>query len=125
MEPLPTYDAAAGDARWTFARDLVTRPPAVARKGDWFVRLYSDASYALAALMLERVSGLRYQEHARLTLVDERGLAVHVGLPYSAGADQPLGPMLGTKGVTTFGPEHAYRIPELLPPAGACARAVR
>ncbi len=117
-EPLPVYDAADGDPRWSFARDLVARPPASKRKAGRFVHLYSNASYTLAALMLERVSGLRYEEHVRRTLVDAWGLAVHVGWPHAAGADQPWGHMLGTKAVTTFGPEHPYRIPELLTPAG-------
>lgn len=117
-EPLPTYDAAAGDARWAFARDLVTRPPAAARKGDRFAHVYSNASYALAALMLERASGLQYEKHVRRTLVDDWGLAVHVGWPHGAGADQPWGHLLAKEGVTPFGPEHPYRIPELLAPAG-------
>ena len=117
-EPLPTYDAAAGDPRWAFARDLLARPPASDRQGGRFRHLYSNASYTLAALMLERASGLRYEDHVRRTLVDGWGVPVHVGRPHGAGADQPWGHLLAKEGVTAFAPEHPYRIPELLTPAG-------
>lgn len=48
-EPLPSYDAAAGDPRWAFARDVLARPPAAARKAGRFPHQYSNASYTLAA----------------------------------------------------------------------------
>ena len=90
-EPLPTYDAAAGHPRWAFARDLVARPPALQRKGGRFPHLYANASYTLASLMLERASGLRYEDHVRRTLVEEWGVGVHVGWPRTASVPASLG----------------------------------
>lgn len=117
-EPLPTYASTIEDPRRAFARDLVARPPASERRQGRFRHRYSNASYALAALMLERVSGLPYEEHVRRTLADGFGAGVHLGWPHGIGADQPWGHMLTKSGVTVFGPEHPYRIPELLTPAG-------
>jgi len=117
-EPLPTYDAAVGDPRWAFARDLVAWPPALERNGGRFPHQYSNASYTMASLMLERTSGMRYEDHVRRTLVDEWGVGVHVGWPHGAGAEQPWGHLLAKEGVTTFDPEHPYRVAYLLTPAG-------
>ena len=110
---------------WAFARDQVVRPPALERKGDRFPHLYANASSTLAALMLERVSGLRYEDHVRRTLVDGWGVAVHVGWRHGAGLSSLGGTRSPRRGATVFDPEHPYGIPELLTPAGDLSTTLR
>jgi membrane protease YdiL (CAAX protease family) len=75
--------------------------------------------------MLERVAGLRYEDHVRRTLVDGWGVAVHVGWRHRAGLSSLGGTRSPRRGATVFDPEHPYRIPELLTPAGDLSTTLR
>ncbi|MDD3518076.1 MAG: serine hydrolase [Chromatiales bacterium] len=116
-EPMPDIDPEANDRRYRFVRHLIRQAPAAKRKGGEFEYLYSNAGYSMAAAMLERVSGRDYETLVRSTLHDA-GLAVHVGWPNLLGPDQPWGHMLSDQGIERHGPDHPYRMPDLLMPAG-------
>lgn len=117
-EPLPQIDPAATDRRIEFARHLVQQPPSSRKSGDRFEYLYSNASYTMASLMLERVTGKKYEELAVETLATGIGIDVRIGWPNSIGPDQPWGHLIDGQRIETFGPEHEYRLPDLLMPAG-------
>lgn len=117
-EPLPVYDPSVGDKRLKFMELLVGLPPASPKKNGRFRHLYSNASYTMASAMLERVSGLSYEELARRTLTDDLGMSVHFGWPSGISADQPWGHVIGKGNVELLAPDHVYRVPCLIAPAG-------
>jgi D-alanyl-D-alanine carboxypeptidase len=72
----------------------------------------------MASAMLERVSGLKYEDLVRKTLTDDLGMSVHIGWPNSISADQPWGHMITKDKVESFPPDHSYKLPYLITPAG-------
>ncbi|HEX2945660.1 MAG TPA: serine hydrolase domain-containing protein [Clostridia bacterium] len=81
--------------------------------------LYSNAGYTLAAAMLEKVSGLPYEDLIREYIVRELGLDVFVGWPYEKSPDQPRGHLPGMDGTPSIiGPGSAYALNPLINPAG-------
>lgn len=117
-EPFPEYGPAVADKRLAFIGHLLARPPSSERTNGGFRHLYSNASYAMAAAMLERVSGLAYEDLVRRTLRDDLGLSVHIGWPGGAGGDQPWGHVVGNGKVEALAPDQLDRIPCLITPAG-------
>lgn len=117
-EPFPDYEPSVGDRRMEFVKDLIAQPPASGKKGGRFRHLYSNASYTVATVMLERVSGLKYEELLKGTLTDGLGLAFHIGWPNGMGPDQPWGHLIAKGEVHPFPPDHGYKLPHLIAPAG-------
>jgi len=117
-EPLPVYGPSVSDKRLEFIRFLVGTPPSSERKNGRFRHLYSNPSYTMASAMLERVSGLRYEDLVRKTLTDDLGMSVYIGWPNSIGTDQPWGHMIGKDKVEPFPPDHEYEFPYLITAAG-------
>ena len=117
-DPFPDYGPSISDKRLEFIKFLITQPPSSVKHGDKFRHLYSNASYTMASAMLERVSGLKYEELVKKTLTDDLGMVVHIGWPNSIGADQPWGHMIAKDKVTPFPPDHDYKLPCLITPAG-------
>lgn len=94
---------------------------AVAEKKDSgkFGFLYSNAGYTMAAAMLEKASGLSYEELIQKYIIQELGLDVFVGWPYEKSQDQPRGHLPGMdKALLIIGPESAYALNPLINPAG-------
>ncbi|OQX19275.1 MAG: hypothetical protein BWK76_05105 [Desulfobulbaceae bacterium A2] len=118
LEPLPQYGPEVSDPRQAFIKNLIAHPPASPREGTVFRHLYSNAGYTMAAAMLERVSGLRYEEMVRQLVTNELGIPLHIGWPNSIGPEQPWGHLLTQGGIESFPPEHDYKLPVLLTPAG-------
>lgn len=126
VDPLPEYGLVGSEARRAFVRDLVRQPPSAPKGRDGRFRLlYSNASYTMAALLLEEVSGQSYESLVDGVLNREMGLATKPGWPNRIGADQPWGHMITRDGVEPMGPEHPYRMPDLLAPAGDLSMTVR
>lgn len=117
-EPFPVYGPSVSDTRLEFIKYLVGLPPSSEKKKGRFQHLYSNASYMMASAMLEKVSGLTYEELARKTLTDDLGMSVHIGWPNSLSRDQPWGHMITKGKVEVFAPGHEYKIPYLITPAG-------
>jgi CubicO group peptidase (beta-lactamase class C family) len=101
-----------------FLKYLIAQPPSSEKKDGKFQHLYSNASYTMASAMLERVSGLKYEDLVRRTLTDDLGMPVHIGWPSSIGVDQPWGHMITKDKVEPFPPDHGYKLPYLITPAG-------
>ena len=117
-DPFPDIDFSARNRRMEFIRHLIAQPPAAERRNGGFRHLYSNASYTMASAMLERTDGRSYEELATKTLTDALGLSVHIGWPNSMYPDQPWGHLITKKKTEAFGPDHEYRIPDLITPAG-------
>jgi D-alanyl-D-alanine carboxypeptidase len=117
-DPFPDYESSVNDSRLEFVKYLISQPPSSEKKHGKFQHLYSNASYTMASAMLERVSGLSYEDLARRTLTDDLGMSVHIGWPNSIGVDQPWGHTIAKGKVETFPPNHDYKLPYLITPAG-------
>jgi len=117
-EKFPEIDLSASSPRLVFIEYLIKQPPASKQKGSKFQHLYSNASYTMASAMLERVSGHNYENLVKKTLNDSLGMSVHIGWPNSHNPDQPWGHLINKKKVEVFPPEHKYKLPYLLTPAG-------
>lgn len=112
-EPMPD-----GLDRQTFLRHLITQAPSAKRKDGRFRHLYSNASYTMAAAMLENVTGQTYEERVRGTLTDDLGLSVYIGWPNRLSPDQPWGHLVTRNRIEAQPPDHEYRLPDQLKPAG-------
>jgi CubicO group peptidase (beta-lactamase class C family) len=117
-EPFPVYGPSVSDKRLEFIKYLVGLPPSSEKKNGRFQHLYSNASYTMASAMLERVSGLTYEDLVRKTLTDDLGMSVYIGWPNSISSDQPWGHMITNGKVEAFSPDNDYKIPYLIAPAG-------
>lgn len=117
-EPFPEIDPSADDQRLEFIHYLIQQPSASEKKDGRFQHLYSNASYVMASAMLERVSGLSYEELVTKTINDDLGLSVRIGWPNSYSIDQPWGHLIANGKVDAFPPDHDYKLPYLITPAG-------
>lgn len=117
-EPLPEYDSTVVNKRLAFMKYLVSLPPSSEKRDGKFLHLYSNPSYMMASAMLERVTGLTYEELVHKTLMDDLGMQVYIGWPNSIDINQPWGHMISEEKVELFAPDHDYKIPYLLIPAG-------
>ena len=124
-DPFPDYEPSVSDKRLEFVKYLIAQPPSSEKKDGKFQHLYSNASYTMASAMLERVSGLSYEDLARRTLTDDLGMSVHIGWPNSIGVDQPWGHMIAKDKVEPFPPDHDYKLPYLITPAGDLSLTLR
>jgi CubicO group peptidase (beta-lactamase class C family) len=107
------------DSRYEFAQFLISQPPSSTLKGDGkYEFLYSNASYAMACLMLEKVSGKGYEELIDQYIVGDMGLNTYIGFPNTLDADQVWGHTITGNSLESFPPSHEYHIPYLIKPAG-------
>lgn len=76
--------------RWEFVRGLLRKPPAKPPGTHW---IYSDSGYAIAGAMLERASGMAWEDLLRTRLFEPLGLkTAGFGAPATPGKiDQPWG----------------------------------
>lgn len=101
-----------------FASYLFKQSPSSVRKGNSFKFLYSNASYMLASMMLEEVSGLSYEKMVQAVLQKQGGLKTAIGWPNRIDENQPWGHTLHKNRVESFPPSHSYQLPDLITPAG-------
>ena len=118
VDQFPDYDPSALNKRFEFIKYLIKQPPSSKKNNGKFQHLYSNAGYTMAAAMLKRVSGEGYEELVKKTLTDDLGLSVHIGWPNSISTDQPWGHTITKGKIEAFPPDHDYKIPYLITPAG-------
>jgi CubicO group peptidase (beta-lactamase class C family) len=118
VDPFPEYGESVSDRRSEFIKYLIEQPPSAKKKEGRFQHLYSNASYTMAAAMLEKASDQGYEELIKRTVVDDLGLSVHIGWPNSMSTEQPWGHLITKDRIEPFPPDHEYRIPYLITPAG-------
>ncbi|NML65679.1 beta-lactamase family protein [Hymenobacter sp. RP-2-7] len=118
---LPAFSGTVRQKRQQFAAFVLQQPPVLPGPGE--VYAYSNAGYALAALMLEQVSQRSWEE---LVARAFHKLKLHyvVGFPNRGDAQQPWGHwrQAATDSVLTpLGPLHPYHLQDFLAPAGDLA----
>ncbi|PCJ86264.1 MAG: hypothetical protein COA54_09040 [Thiotrichaceae bacterium] len=117
-EKFPEIALSESHSRLEFIKYLTRQKPASKYTNYKFQHLYSNASYTMASAMLEKVAGENYESLVKKTLVDDMGLSVHIGWPNSFEVDQPWGHLVTKKNIEALPPEHEYKLPYLLTPAG-------
>lgn len=120
-EQLPELNPLKPDVRMEFARYLVHHEPVAAQQEDGrFPHVYSNASYTVAAVVLEKASGLDWESMVHQALVDGFGLDVRFGWPNREEPEtQPWGHAPGADGkMRAYSPGDEYGLSTLLAPAG-------
>lgn len=117
-EPLPEYDPAVGNKRLEFIKHLLAQPPSSEKKDGKFQHLYSNAGYTMASAMLEKVSDSTYGQLVKKTFTDGLDMSVHIGWPNSISSNQPWGHRITKDKFEIFPPDHDYKLPDLITPAG-------
>jgi CubicO group peptidase (beta-lactamase class C family) len=100
--------------RQQFARLLLTQPPI----GPAGVYRYSNAGYAIAAAIAERVTCASWEQLMQERVFGPLGITAHYGWPLLAGADEPWGHYLRDGTAVPHDPADGYRMPAVLAPAG-------
>lgn len=101
-----------------FTYHLLSRESEQSKVSGVYPHLYSNASYSVAAYLLEEVTGKSYQSLIDTYIKEELGLDVINGWPNQLGDYQPWGHVIQNKELIPIDPNHEYRIHPLLLPAG-------
>ncbi len=103
-----------------FAKYLLQLEPSSKRSASGkFDYLYSNASYSIADIMLEKASGLSYEELLDKYIVKALGLELFIGWPYKINKDQPWGHYQNQdKSLEIIGPDSDYALNPLINAAG-------
>jgi CubicO group peptidase (beta-lactamase class C family) len=138
---LSGVDAKSLSSRHEFIKYLIQQAPSSQPTDISFDHLYSNPSYTMAAAMLERITGLTWEELIRKMLKRELGLSVVFGWPNVFDQDQPWGhtkitdepyddwlKLHGTRPerhslpnknvLLAFAPDHEFKLPDIIAPAG-------
>lgn len=118
---LPALTGTLPQQRLQLARAVLQLPPAQPAAGSAYA--YSNAGYALAALLLERASHRSWEQLLART-ARRLHLRYRLGFPNRANFAQPWGHWLAQDGdtaLTALGPTHPYRLLPALAPAGDVA----
>jgi D-alanyl-D-alanine carboxypeptidase len=118
---LPKFSGTVAEKRQQFAAFVLGQTPVVPAAGQSYV--YSNADYALVALMLEQASHHTWEEQVAKAF---HRLKLHyiLGFPNRQDASQPWGHWLQEPTDTAFtplGPTHSYKLVDYLAPAGDLA----
>lgn len=100
--------------RQQFARMLLTHVPI----GPAGVYRYSNAGYAVAAAIAERVTGESWEQLMQERVFSPLGITAHYGWPLLSGADEPWGHYLEDGKAVPHDPADGYKMPTVLVPAG-------
>lgn len=119
-EVIPEDVLNAQNPEEAFLKHLIMSEPS-ANQNDTgeFEYLYSNASYAAACAMLEKVTGKAYEELINTYINKELGLDARIGWPYEIKENQPYGHIVvGNAPLQIIGPDVDYSLNPLLIPAG-------
>ena len=109
-----------------FFKYLLAKEPSSKKENGRFAWLYSNASYSLAGAMLEKASGMSWENLLDHYLGKELGIEAFAGPPYLYNEDQPWGhyayspkeqKATGRK-IEMIGPESGYGLNPMINPAG-------
>lgn len=118
-EKFPEIDNKTKNSQIEFAKYLLSQEPtSPINKNQSFKHVYSNASYTLASLMLEKVTSKSYEELINFYLFNKLGLTTIFGFPNKFQDKQPWGHLKSGKHIEKFSPSHEYEIPYLIKPAG-------
>lgn len=110
----------SNNQKLAFAQYLLQLEPSANRNdAERFEYLYSNASYSIANVMLEKVSGLSYEDLLDKYIVKALDLELFIGWPYQINKDQPWGHFQHTdKSLEIIGPDVDYALNPLINAAG-------
>lgn len=111
---LPPFTGTNAEQRYAFTAWLLARPPETP-PGQYN---YSNAGYAIAAAMAERVTGSGWEELVQALVLAPLGVDGAFGWPGRAGPDQPWGHEWDGRALTPHDPWSEYALPVLIAPAG-------
>ncbi len=98
---------------------LQQTPSSNPNESGCFEFVYSNASYSIAAYMMEQASGMPYQQMLEKYLVDNLGIEVYVGWPYDINPDEPWGHYQNADNtLIAIGPGSDYRLNSFINAAG-------
>ncbi|MGI4736533.1 MAG: serine hydrolase domain-containing protein [Janthinobacterium lividum] len=120
IEELPAFTGQISQQRLQFAQFVLQQSPVPPTTEPY---AYSNAGYALAALMLERAAHRSWETQVARTC-RRLGLRERLGFPNRAEAAQPWGHWQASPAdtsLTALGPNLTYRIQPVLAPAGDVA----
>lgn len=118
---IPDLNGDIRDKRVAFSEYMLKEKPAK----PWFSNyIYSNAGYVLAAAMLEKASGMTWEELVKKILVEDLGLSTNIGWPIDINDAQPRGHLPGSyvgkesDELIIYDKEYHYENEEILSPAG-------
>jgi len=111
---IPPFTGTPAQQRQAFARMLLTRPPF----GPVGVYRYSNAGYAVAAAIAERVTGKTWEQLMQQRVFGPLKIRAAYGWPLLSGDGEPWGHRIKNGVVTPHNPSDHYRVPTVLAPAG-------
>ena len=111
---IPPFTGTPAQQRQAFAQMLLTRPPI----GPAGVYRYSNAGYAVAAAIAERVTGKTWEQLMQQRVFGPLKIRAAYGWPLLSGDDEPWGHRIKNGVVTPHDPSDHYRVPTVLAPAG-------
>ncbi|RIE17049.1 class A beta-lactamase-related serine hydrolase [Candidatus Cryosericum septentrionale] len=111
---IPPFTGTPAQQRQAFARMLLTRPPI----GPAGVYRYSNAGYAVAVAIAERVTGKTWEQLMQQRVFGPLKIRAAYGWPLLCGDDEPWGHRIKNGVVTPHNPSDHYRVPTVLAPAG-------
>lgn len=115
-DPFP--DVNSDRAKYDFTRYLLQQTPVAKVHNGSFDFVYSSASYSIAALMLEKVSQLTYEDLISKYIISELNINTYIGFSNTFNPMQPWGHMINKGAIDVFPPDHPYRLNKLIVPAG-------
>ncbi len=121
MEKIPELAGDIRDRRLKFCEYILKEAP---DRPFFKTYTYSNTGYVLAASMLEKASGLSWEELVQEILVDDLKLSANVGWPIDIGDDQPRGHLPGSyvgkesDDLTIYDTDYHYENDDILNPAG-------
>ena len=111
---IPPFTGTPAQQRQAFARMLLTKPPI----GPAGIYRYSNAGYAVAAAIAERVTGKTWEQLMQQRVFGPLKIRAAYGWPLLSGDDEPWGHRIKNGVVTPHDPSDHYRVPTVLAPAG-------
>jgi CubicO group peptidase (beta-lactamase class C family) len=111
---IPPFTGTPAQQRQAFAQMLLTRPPI----GPAGVYRYSNAGYAVAAAIAERVTGKTWEQLMQQHVFGPLKIRAAYGWPLLSGDGEPWGHRIKNGVVTPHNPSDHYRVPTVLVPAG-------
>ncbi|MHB8070485.1 MAG: serine hydrolase domain-containing protein [Candidatus Cryosericum sp.] len=111
---IPPFTGTPTEQREAFARMLLTKAPL----GPPGVYRYSNAGYAVAAVIAEQVTGQSWEQLMQNNVFSPLGIHAAYGWPLLSGADEPWGHRIKKGVVIPHDPADHYRVPTVLAPAG-------
>ena len=111
---IPPFTGTPAQQRQAFAQMLLTRPPI----GPAGIYRYSNAGYAVAAAIAERVTDKTWEQLMQQRVFGPLKIRAAYGWPLLSGDGEPWGHRIKNGVVTPHNPSDHYRVPTVLVPAG-------